>query len=106
MDFSKIKKIYLIGVKGVGMTMLGQFLAAGGAAVSGSDGPEKYMTDEVLKKCGIKVVEKFDAKNIPADADLIIYSTAYSAATNAEVDAALTGKIKTLTYNQSFVKLF
>ena len=106
MDFSKIKKIYLIGVKGVGMTMLGQFLAAGGAAVSGSDGPEKYMTDEVLKKCGIKVVEKFDAKNIPADADLIIYSTAYSAATNAEVAAALTGKIKTLTYAQALGEVF
>jgi len=106
MDFNKIKKIYLIGVKGVGMTMLAQFLVEQGAAVSGSDGPEKYMTDEVLKKCGVKVVEKFDVKNLPPDADLIIYSTAYNAETNAEVAAALAGKIKTLTYAQALGEVF
>ena len=106
MDFSKIKKIYLVGVKGVGLTMLGQYLAAQGVEVSGSDGPEKYMTDEVLEKAGIKVIEKFDVKNLPADADLIIYSTAYSAATNVEVAAALVGKIKTLTYAQALGEVF
>ncbi len=106
MDFSKIKKIYLIGVKGVGMTMLGQFLAAKGAVVSGSEGPEKYMTDAVLNKAGIKVIERFDVKNIPADADLIIYSTAYNAQTNIEVAAALAGKVKVLTYAQALGEVF
>jgi len=115
MDFSKIKRIYLIGIKGVGMTMLAQYLASarrspgeGGPAieVSGSDGPEKYMTDAVLDKCGIKVIERFDASNVPADADLIIYSTAYNAATNVEVAAALAGKIKVLTYAQALGEMF
>lgn len=106
MDFSKIKKIYMIGVKGVGMTMLGQYLAAQGAEVSGSDGPEKYMTDQVLAKAGIKVVEHFNAANIPREADLIIYSTAYKAETNVEVAAALTGKVKTLTYAQALGEVF
>ncbi|MDD4271367.1 MAG: UDP-N-acetylmuramate--L-alanine ligase [Patescibacteria group bacterium] len=112
MDFSKIKKIYLIGAKGVGMTMLGQFLAANGAEVSGSDGPEKYMTDAVLNNCGIKVVEKFDVKNIPADADLIIYSTAYNAQTNVEVAAAFAkasvakAAVKVLTYAQALGEIF
>ena len=106
MDFSKIKKIYLIGVKGVGMTMLAQFLVEQGVAVSGSDGPEKYMTDEVLKKCGVKIIEKFDVKNLPTGVDLIIYSTAYSAATNVEVAAALAGKVKTLTYAQALGEVF
>nr|MDD4900716.1 UDP-N-acetylmuramate--L-alanine ligase [Patescibacteria group bacterium] len=106
MDLSKIKKIYLIGVKGVGMTMLGQYLAARGLEVSGSDGPEKYMTDAVLAKCGIRVIEKFDAENMPADADLIIYSTAYNAESNVEVAAALAGKIKVLTYAQALGEVF
>jgi len=88
------------------MTMLGQFLAAGGAEVSGSDGPETYMTDQVLKRAGIKVIEKFDVKNIPSDADLIIYSTAYNAETNVEVAAALAGKIKTLTYAEALGEVF
>jgi len=106
MDLSKIKKIYMIGVKGVGMTMLGQFLAANGAEVSGSDGPEKYMTDEVLAKAGIKVTEHFAVLNIPKDADLIIYSTAYNKKTNIEVAAALAGKIKTLTYAEALGEIF
>ena len=106
MDFSKIKKIYLIGAKGVGMTMLGQYLAAQDFKISGSDGSEKYMTDEVLKNCGVKVMENFDVKNIPADADLIIYSTAYNAQTNVEVAAALAGKIKTLTYAEALAEIF
>lgn len=88
------------------MTMLAQFLVGEGIEVSGSDGEEKYMTDEVLKKSGIKIIEKFDAKNIPADADLIIYSTAYGAETNVEVAAALSGKIKVLTYAQALGEVF
>ena len=106
MDLSKLKKIYLIGVKGVGMTMLGQYLSGQGMEVSGSDGPEKYMTDAVLKECGVKVIEKFDKNNLPKDADLIIYSTAYNAETNVEVAAALAGKIKMLTYAQALGEVF
>src|SRR3989338_3252844 len=106
MDFNKIKKIYMIGVKGVGMTMLAQYLAVRGAAVSGSDGPEKYMTDEVLKKCGVKVIEKFSSANLPADADLIIYSTAYNERTNVELAAALKGKVKVMTYARALGEIF
>ncbi|KKS33558.1 MAG: UDP-N-acetylmuramate-L-alanine ligase, partial [Parcubacteria group bacterium GW2011_GWC2_42_12] len=106
MDLNKIKKIYLIGIKGVGMTMLAQYLVGQNIDVSGSDGPEKYMTDAVLKKCGIKIIEKFDAKNIPHDADLIIYSTAYNAETNVEVAVALAGKIKIMTYAQALGETF
>jgi UDP-N-acetylmuramate--alanine ligase len=106
MDFSKTKKIYMIGIKGVGMTMLGQFLAANGAEVSGSDGPEKYMTDAVLKSSNIKVIENFSASNLQNEADLIIYSTAYNAETNVEVAAALKGKIKILTYAEALGEIF
>ena len=106
MDFSKNIKIYMIGIKGAGMTMLGQFLAANGAEISGSDGPEKYMTDAVLKSSGIKVIENFSVSNLPADADLIIYSTAYNSETNVEVAAALAGKIKILTYSQALGEVF
>jgi|WetSurMetagenome_2_1015567.scaffolds.fasta_scaffold00331_15 UDP-N-acetylmuramate--alanine ligase len=85
MDLSKIKKIYMIGIKGVGMTMLAQFLVAKGYEVSGSDTVEVFMTDRVLAKFGIKVNQGFDAAQIPADADLIIYSSAYNPQTNVEV---------------------
>ncbi len=96
----------MIGIKGVGMTMLAQFLAGRGVEVSGSDTGEKYMTDKVLKKCGIAVVENFNSDNIPAAADLIIYSTAYNRDNNPEVARALAGKKKVLTYAQALAEVF
>lgn len=106
MDFSKIKKIYMIGIKGVGMTMLAQFLVENGYKVSGSDVFEKFMTDFVLKKARIKISNGFDVKNIPKNIDLIIYSTAYNSKINKEVEFALNSKIKTLTYAETIGDIF
>ena len=106
MNFDKIKKIYMIGIKGVGMTMLAQYLDAKGIKIIGSDIPEKFMTDKVLKKLKIKVIENFNEKNIPVDADLIIYSAAYQKNNNSEVKKALSGKIKTLIYAKALGEIF
>jgi UDP-N-acetylmuramate--alanine ligase len=105
MNYSKIKKIYMIGIKGVGMTMLAQYLVGQGIEVIGSDTSEKFMTDEILKKTGIAVLEKYDKSNIPDDADLIIYSTAYNS-DNQEVAAALASHKKTLTYAEALGAIF
>lgn len=112
----KLKKIYMIGVKGVGMAMLAQYFvsfakaseakAANRIEVVGSDTGEKFMTDEPLKRAGVKVIEGFDKNNIPKDADLIVYSTAYSAENNPEVAAALAGRIKVLTYAEALAEVF
>jgi UDP-N-acetylmuramate--alanine ligase len=77
MDLSRIKKAYFIGIKGVGMTALAQVLKGRGIEVLGSDNQEKFFTDQVLKKLDVKVIEGFDKKNVPAEADLIIASAAY-----------------------------
>ncbi len=85
MDFHKIKNIYMIGIKGVGMTMLAQFLVAKGFKVIGSDNAESFMTDAVLKKVKIKVLSPFSIKNIPESVDLVIYSSAYTPQNNIEL---------------------
>ena len=102
----RLKKIYMIGIKGVGMTMLAQYFSTKGFIVSGSDVNEKFMTDEVLEKLKIKVFKDFNKNNIPKDADLIIYSTAYNAEHNEEVAEALASKIKTLTYANALSEIF
>ncbi|MFA5155390.1 MAG: UDP-N-acetylmuramate--L-alanine ligase [Patescibacteria group bacterium] len=79
------KDIYFIGVKGVGMTMLAQFLARQGHRVSGSDTAETFMTDSVLRSARIKVYSPFSAKNMPADIDRIVYSSAYNERNNPEL---------------------
>lgn len=96
----------MIGIKGVGMTMLAQFLAQKGVEVSGSDTEEKFMTDDILAKNGIKVIEGFAPGNIPADADLVIYSTAYSSETNPEVKEAVEKDLKILTFGEALSKIF
>lgn len=79
--------IYLIGIKGVGMTMLAQFLAAKGHEVSGSDITDTFLTDIVLRDNQISVFTPFAAKNIPAKIDLIIYSSAFNEKNNPELAA-------------------
>jgi len=81
----KNKTIYLIGIKGVGMTMLAQFLAEKGNTIIGSDINDTFLTDKVLKKAKIKVLSPFSEKNIPAKIDLIIHSSAYSEKNNIEL---------------------
>jgi len=106
MDWSRIKKIYFIGIKGVGMTMLAQFLAQKKYSVSGSDNAEKYLTDEVLEKEKIKVIENFSAGNLPPDADLIVYSTAYNKENNPELAKAFESGKKILTYAEALSEVF
>jgi UDP-N-acetylmuramate--alanine ligase len=105
MLINKLKKIYMIGIKGVGMTMLAQYLAAQGVEVAGSDTEEKFMTDAVLIKAGIKVMAGWREENIPSDAELIIYSTAYNEK-NIEVAFAKKSGIKTVTYAQALGGVF
>lgn len=106
MDLKRLKKVYLIGIKGVGMTMLAQFLAAQEIEVSGSDTAETFMTDAILKRLGIKINEGFDEARVPADADLIIYSTAYSSKTNPEVAKAVLGKTRAVPYAVALGEIF
>lgn len=81
----KKQNIYLIGIKGVGMTMLAQFLREKGNKLSGSDTADTFMTDRVLKKEKIKVFSPFNTKNIPDKLDLIIHSSAYTEQNNIEM---------------------
>lgn len=83
----KYERVYLIGIKGVGMTMLAQFLQASGAKVSGSDVAEVFLTDKVLRSAKIKFSSGFSLKNIPPNVKTVIYSSAYTAENNVELAA-------------------
>ncbi|MFH2136389.1 MAG: Mur ligase family protein, partial [Patescibacteria group bacterium] len=101
MNLKTAKKIYFIGIKGVGMTAIAQVLKLRGAEVTGSDTHEKFFTDEVLEKSGIKFYGCFDADNLAAEKpDLIIYSTAYTEE-NPELAAARESGIEILSYPEA-----
>jgi UDP-N-acetylmuramate--alanine ligase len=102
---SKAKKVHMIGVKGAGMTALAELLVKRGVRVSGSDTPEVFLTDALLRRLGVKVIETFDSSNIPADAQLIIYSTAYAPETNPELKAAFASGVRIMSYPEALGEL-
>ncbi|MBD3245254.1 MAG: UDP-N-acetylmuramate--L-alanine ligase [Candidatus Moranbacteria bacterium] len=100
LDFKKVNKIHLIGIKGSAMTALAELLVQKGYEVTGSDCNDTFYTDEVLQTAGIKYFEEFDKNHIKNDIDLIIYSTAYKT-DNCELRQAKIKKIPQLSYPQA-----
>lgn len=96
----------MIGIKGVGMTMLAEFLAHQKFSISGSDTGEVFMTDVVLAKAGIIVYSGFSSDHLDSKPDLVIYSTAYNAETNVEVKEAIEKNYKIVTFAQALGAIF
>lgn len=97
-------KIYLIGIKGVGMTALAQHLKAQGKEVWGSDVAEEFITQKTLASIGVRVHEGFSSQHLDQPIDLVIRSTAYGA-DNIEVKTAQDKRIPILTYPEALGEL-
>lgn len=74
---SNLKKMYMVGIGGVGMSALAQWYKASGAEVLGSDRSESPTT-HMLREKGIVVHIGQDAAHVPADTQLLVYSDAVS----------------------------
>lgn len=107
-------RVHFTGIKGVGMAALALAYQDAGWEVTGSDTKEFQITDPVLKKRGIKVVEKFTPRNIwvlkkmvwvPALTKLI-YTGAHHGAQNVEVKWAASRGVPTLNYAQALGEFF
>lgn len=93
MELLNARRIYMIGVKGAGMTALAEFLIHQGVSITGSDTDEVFFTDAVLARLGVRVLSPFRADQIDVLSDVCIYSTAYTQENNEEMRAfAATGK--------------
>jgi len=89
----------MIGIKGTGMSSLAVNLKHMGSRVSGSDYPESFFTDELLKKQNLRPLTPFSPQNIPGQTDLVIVSTAYNNK-NVEVREAERRGLKIISYAQ------
>lgn len=106
MTLNEVKKAYFIGIKGAGMAAVAEILKARGISVSGSDTKEKFFTDEILDRNRINYFEEFSTDNIPEDADLIVYSTAYNENNNSEMLEARRRGLNMLSYPEVLGILF
>lgn len=77
-----MKKVHMVGIGGIGMSALAQYLLDQDIAVTGSDRASSPVT-ELLGSKGIEVLMPQHAANVPEDADLVIYTEAVEA-DNAE----------------------
>ncbi len=75
MEFLHAKNVHCIGLGGIGVSAVARFFVSKGAKVSGSDRADFDQAKE-LKSRGIKVFTKHDAKNLPAQTEAVVYSSA------------------------------
>jgi UDP-N-acetylmuramate--alanine ligase len=110
MNILALKKAYLVGIKGSGVSALACILKNLGIKVVGSDTKEKFFTDEVLKKEGIKFYEGFKKENLKRELPVsaVISSVAYLSSNlkNPEVELAKKLNIPILTYPQALAEIF
>lgn len=110
MNFLNWKKVYLVGIKGVGLTGLAKILKDLKIKVVGSDTSEKFFTDEVLKKEKIRYYEGFKEKNLKNElpVDAIISSVAYllPSSENVEIKLAQRLNIPIYSYPQALSQIF
>ena len=71
----KYKKIFFVGIGGIGVSALAKLFKNQGKKVIGSDKYSSEITDD-LKKQGIKIYIGHNKKNLDSDTDLVIYSAA------------------------------
>jgi len=90
--FEGIKKIYLIGIGGIGMSGIAEYLAKKGFEVSGSDLNMTHITRRLLK-FDVKIFEGHEGSNLPDDTELVIYSAAVND-DNEELKKAISLKMK------------
>ena len=75
MELNNIKKIYFIGIGGIGMSALARYFKQLGATVSGYDKTPTLLTSQ-LEAEGISVHFEDDVNQLMRDADLVVYTPA------------------------------
>lgn len=76
-DIRSMRKIFLVGIGGIGMSALAVILKERGHMVSGSDRSESDTTRGLTEK-GIEVLIGHSPENITGDIDAIVYTNAIS----------------------------
>lgn len=76
LDLSKIKKIFFIGIGGIGISALAKMALSRGIEVSGVNDEDSPKTLDSLREAGASIVFQKDLKILP-HADMYIYSDAW-----------------------------
>ena len=78
MKLDGLKKIYFVGIGGIGMSALARYFNSLGIEVFGYDRVETVLTKSLVRE-GMKVHSEEDVTQIPAGIDLVVYTPAIPA---------------------------
>jgi len=92
--------IHFVGIKGTGMAALVEILFHNGAVITGSDVEERFYTDEILEKLGLKALS-FSKDNISDDVQYVVYSSAYKLDKNPDLIETVAKNIPCLLYTEA-----
>ena len=82
------------------MAALVEILFNRGAVITGSDVSERFYTDEIIEKLGLKALP-FSEENISDSIQYVIYSSAYKLDKNPDLIAAVKKNIPCLLYTEA-----
>lgn len=74
-DIKNIKKLFFLGIGGIGMSALARYFKSQGTEVGGYDKTQTHLTDE-LESEGIHVIFEDDVNKMPKELDMVIYTPA------------------------------
>ena len=74
-DLKNIKRLFFLGIGGIGMSALARYFKSQGAEVSGYDKTQTHLTDE-LEAEGIQVIFEDDLNKMPKELDMVVYTPA------------------------------
>src|SRR3989344_7007085 len=74
-DLQKIKKVFFVGIGGIGISAIARMMLLKGKEVTGSDISESGITSE-LKKLGADIKLGQGIELVPKDTNLIVFSIA------------------------------
>ncbi|TSC61709.1 MAG: hypothetical protein Greene041614_927 [Parcubacteria group bacterium Greene0416_14] len=95
-DIEKMRAVHFIGIGGIGVSAIARMMLSVGKQVSGSDRSESFVTKE-LSKLGVTIALKHSSKNIPENADCVVFTNALTK-DNPELRAARKKNIPVLSY--------
>lgn len=95
------RHIHFVGIKGTGMAALVEILHSRGAIITGSDVPDVFYTDSILKNLRVKVYTEFSENNLSQDVSLVIYSSAYNKEKNPDLCEAQKRGIPIVLYSDA-----
>ncbi|MBI9036856.1 MAG: UDP-N-acetylmuramate--L-alanine ligase [Bacteroidales bacterium] len=74
-DFSKIHKVYFLGIGGIGMSAIARYLNANGVEIYGYDRENSLLTEQMISE-GMKIHFEENIEKIPHEIDLVVYTPA------------------------------